>query len=50
MLTDNHHPARSTLLLLGFSPRRAEAVYQVHSRDGSAERCTWHVTQGDKDT
>jgi GNAT superfamily N-acetyltransferase len=50
MLTDDRHPARSTLRVLGFSPRRAEAVYQVHSRDGSAERCTWRVTQGDKDT
>jgi GNAT superfamily N-acetyltransferase len=50
MLTDDRHPARRTLRSLGFSARRAEAVYQVHSRDGSAERCTWHVTQGDKDT
>ena len=50
MLTDDRHPARGTLRVLGFSRRRAEAMYQVHSRDGSAERCAWHVTQGDKDT
>ncbi len=50
MLTDDRHPARSTLRVLGFSRRRAEAVYQVHSRDGGAERYTWRVTQGDKDT
>jgi GNAT superfamily N-acetyltransferase len=50
MLTDDRHPARRTLRALGFSARRADAVYQVYSRDGSAERCAWHVTQGDKDT
>jgi Acetyltransferase (GNAT) family len=50
MLTDGRHPCRRALRVLGFSARRAEAVYQVHSADGSAERCIWRVTQGDKDT
>jgi GNAT superfamily N-acetyltransferase len=50
MLTDDRHPCRRALRALGFSARRAEAVYQVHSHDRSAEHYTWHVTQGDKDT
>jgi GNAT superfamily N-acetyltransferase len=50
VLTDDRHPARRALRALGFSARRAEGVYQVHSRDGSAERCTWQVMLGDKDT
>ena len=34
----------------GSSRRPAEAVYQVHSRNGNAERARWRITQGDKDT
>jgi len=49
VLLDDRHPARACLRRLGFIPRRAEAVFQVHSRGGVAERIAWQVTSGDKD-
>jgi hypothetical protein len=50
VLISRDHPARACLRRLGFIPRRAEAVFQVHSRSGVAERSSWWVTSGDKDT
>ncbi|MBS0581168.1 MAG: GNAT family N-acetyltransferase [Proteobacteria bacterium] len=47
---DEAHPARESLRRLGFIARPAEAVFQVHSRDGNAQRARWRITQGDKDT
>jgi GNAT superfamily N-acetyltransferase len=47
---DGAHPARDSLRRVGFIARPAEAVFQVHSRGGDAERARWQVTQGDKDT
>jgi GNAT superfamily N-acetyltransferase len=47
---DERHPARAHLRRLGFIARAAETVLQIHSRDGSAERLEWRVSQGDKDT
>jgi GNAT superfamily N-acetyltransferase len=47
---DQRHPARAHLRRLGFIARAAETVVQIHSRDGSAERLEWRVSQGDKDT
>jgi hypothetical protein len=47
---DQRHPARPHLRRLGFIARAAETVLQIHSRDGSAERLDWRVSQGDKDT
>ena len=50
VLLDEHHPWRAELRRLGFIARPAEAVFQVHSRDGRAARLAWHISQGDKDT
>lgn len=50
VLLDERHPCRAQLLRLGFIARRPDAVFQVHSSDGTAERLPWRVTQGDKDT
>jgi len=50
VLLSGSHPAHEVLRQLGYIARPAEAVYQVHSRDGSAERRPWYLTQGDKDT
>lgn len=47
---DERHPCRADVRRLGFIARRPEAVFQVHSRSGMAERLLWCVTQGDKDT
>lgn len=47
---DSAHPARTALRRAGFVDRPAEAIYQVHSRNGNAERALWRITQGDKDT
>lgn len=47
---DSAHPARAALRRTGFLARPAEAIYQVHSRNGNAERARWRITQGDKDT
>jgi GNAT superfamily N-acetyltransferase len=47
---DERHPCRKHLRRLGFIARRPDAVFQVHSRSGIAERLVWCVTQGDKDT
>jgi GNAT superfamily N-acetyltransferase len=47
---DDAHPARESLRRVGFITRPAEAVFQVHSRDGGAQRARWRITQGDKDT
>jgi GNAT superfamily N-acetyltransferase len=47
---DEAHPARESLRRVGFITRPAEAVYQVHSLQGDAERARWRITQGDKDT
>lgn len=47
---DSAHPARAALRRAGFVARPAEAIYQVHSRNGNAERARWRITQGDKDT
>jgi hypothetical protein len=48
-LLDVRHPSRAQLRSLGFIARTANAPFQVHSRDGSAERLAWHLSQGDKD-
>ncbi len=50
VLLNAQHPCRSQLWRLGFISRRPDAVFQVHSRTGTAERLNWRVTQGDKDT
>jgi hypothetical protein len=50
LLLDERHPSRAHVRRLGFIARPADTVLQVHSRDGSAERLHWRVTQGDKDT
>ncbi len=50
VLLDERHPWRAELRRLGFIARPAEAVFQVHSRDGSAARLNWQLSQGDKDT
>jgi len=50
MTVDERHPCRTHLRRLGFIARRPDAVFQVHSRSGMAERLVWCVTQGDKDT
>src|SRR5438874_1914163 len=47
---DQRHPCRTHLRTLGFIARRHDAVFQVHSHSGTAERLAWCVTQGDKDT
>ena len=47
---DERHPCRTHLRRLGFIARRPDAVFQVHSPSGTAERLVWRVTQGDKDT
>jgi GNAT superfamily N-acetyltransferase len=44
------HPCRAQLRWLGFIARPPDAVFQVHSRSGLAERVSWLVTPGDKDT
>jgi GNAT superfamily N-acetyltransferase len=50
VLLDSHHPWRACLRRLGFIARRPEAVFQVRSRSGIAERSSWCVSLGDKDT
>jgi GNAT superfamily N-acetyltransferase len=50
VLLDERHPWCAELRRLGFIARPAEAVFQVHSRDGSAARLNWQLSQGDKDT
>jgi len=50
VLLDSLHPDRASLRRLGFVPRRSESVFQVHSLSGIAERVSWRVTLGDKDT
>jgi GNAT superfamily N-acetyltransferase len=50
VLLDERHPWRAELRRLGFIARPVEAVFQVHSRDGSAARLDWQLSQGDKDT
>jgi len=50
MILDERHPLRGCLRGLGFIARRADSVFQVHSRTGAAESSEWFVTQGDKDT
>ena len=47
---DDRHPHRTCLRRLGFIARRRDALFQVHSSTGTAERVRWCVTQGDKDT
>jgi GNAT superfamily N-acetyltransferase len=50
VLLDAHHPWRGELRRVGFIARPAEAVFQVHARDGSAAALPWRMSQGDKDT
>jgi GNAT superfamily N-acetyltransferase len=50
VLLDERHPWRAELRRLGFIARPVEAVFQVHSSDGSAAHLTWQISQGDKDT
>ena len=50
VLLDDRHPNRTCLRRLGFIARRPDAVFQIHSQSGTAERLAWRVTQGDKDT
>jgi GNAT superfamily N-acetyltransferase len=50
VLLDERHPWRAELRRLGFIARPVEAVFQVHSSDGSAARLAWQLSQGDKDT
>jgi hypothetical protein len=50
LLLDDQHPARDCLPVLGFVPRPAEAVFQVHWAPGSHQGLQWRITQGDKDT
>jgi hypothetical protein len=50
VILDDRHPCRGHLRRLGFVARRPDAVFQVHSPSGAAERWAWCVTQGDKDT
>lgn len=50
VLLDEGHPCRAQIGRLGFLVRAAETVVQIHSRDGSAERLSWRISQGDKDT
>jgi GNAT superfamily N-acetyltransferase len=50
VLLDERHPWRAELRSLGFIARPVEAVFQVHSSDGSAARLAWQLSQGDKDT
>jgi hypothetical protein len=50
LLLDGRHPARDCLVVLGFVPRPAEAVFLVHWRAGAARHLSWRITQGDKDT
>lgn len=50
IVVSDRHPLKRYLLSSGFIPRRADSVFQVHSRSGSAERAAWGVTHGDKDT
>lgn len=50
VLLDERHPCRDQIRRLGFIARAPETVLQVHSRDGSAERLAWRISQGDKDT
>lgn len=50
VLLDERHPWRAELRRLGFIARPAEAVFQVHSRDGLGAQLNWQLTQGDKDT
>ncbi len=50
VLLNDGHPDRTCLRRLGFIARRPDAVFQVHSLSGTAERLAWRVTQGDKDT
>ncbi len=47
---DGAHPAREALRRVGFIARPAEAVFQVRSQGGGAERARWRISQGDKDT
>jgi GNAT superfamily N-acetyltransferase len=49
VLLDGRHPARVELRRVGFIARPADAVFQVHCRDASAQRLGWRITQGDKD-
>jgi GNAT superfamily N-acetyltransferase len=49
VLLDDLHPDRTCLRRLGFIARRPDAVFQIHSPSGTAERLAWRVTQGDKD-
>lgn len=50
ILVNARHPDRSYLRRLGFIPRRSDTVFQIHSKDGTAEALSWCATQGDKDT
>jgi hypothetical protein len=50
MVVNDRHPLRECLRRMGFIPRRADSVFQVHSRSGVVDRLSWRVTQGDKDT
>jgi GNAT superfamily N-acetyltransferase len=50
VLLDERHPWRAELRRLGFIARPVEAVFQVHSSDGSAAHLSWQISQGDKDT
>ena len=50
MVVNDRHPLSKRLRGLGFIARRADSVFQVHSRSGDAECASWCVTQGDKDT
>ena len=50
VLLSERHPYARCLRRVGFIARRPTAVYQVHSRSAVAERLTWSVTLGDKDT
>jgi GNAT superfamily N-acetyltransferase len=50
VLLDDRHPFRQAVRRVGFFARRPDAVFQIHSRSGIAERVSWAVTLGDKDT
>ncbi len=50
VLLDEAHPWREELRRLGFIARPAEAVIQVHAREGDVAGWGWRVSQGDKDT
>ena len=50
MVVNDRHPLKGCLRGLGFIPRPADSVFQVHSLSGAAERFAWCVTHGAKDT